>query len=197
MPPSLRDVPGGPFGTAVADPPWSLLADGPAVDSAPGRPRTARRGALSLDDIAALPVQDSMANPSHCYLWVPHAFAAEGLHVLRSWGYDYKTMIVWAKRASRGGFDGGCGGFYFREVTEMVLFGVRGKLRTLPPGRKQVNMIEAAPGEPHGAGDGTRLRPSELYEIAEDCSPGPYVELFTRHGQNRRARWSGWSYGPA
>ena len=82
-----------------------------------------------------------------------------------------------------GGPDGRGVGFYFRNTTELVLFGVRGKLRTLPPGRRQVNIIRSRKRE-HSR------KPDELYDIIEACSPGPYLELFAR---GRRSEfWTAW-----
>jgi N6-adenosine-specific RNA methylase IME4 len=73
-------------------------------------------------------------------------------------------------------------GFYFRNVTEPVLFGVRGSLRTLDPGRRQVNLLATRKRE-HSR------KPEELYDIVEACSPGPYLELFARYPREGWARW--------
>ena len=73
-----------------------------------------------------------------------------------------------------GGSDGRGVGFYFRNVTELILFGVRGKnARTLAPGRSQVNMIQTRKRE-HSR------KPDEQYDLIESCSPGPFLELFGR-----------------
>lgn len=129
---------------------------------------------MSVDEIAALPVRDVSADTAHLYLWVPNALLPEGISVLRAWGFEYKSNLVWHKIRKDGGSDGRGVGFYFRNVTELVLFGVRGKnARTLAPGRRQVNMIESRKRE-HSR------KPDELYEIIEACSPGPYLELFAR-----------------
>jgi len=149
---------------------------------APEHRRLSRYDTMEWKEIAALPVADLMATKSHCYLWVPNALIAEGLQVLERWGFTYKAMIVWAKRRKDGGPDGRGVGFYFRNVTEPVLFGVRGKLRTLPPGRSQVNMIESRKRE-HSR------KPDELYPIIEACSPGPFLEMFARYP---REGWQVW-----
>jgi N6-adenosine-specific RNA methylase IME4 len=119
---------------------------------------------------------------SHLYLWVPNALLAEGLAVMQAWGFVYKSNIVWHKIRKDGGPDGRGVGFYFRNVTELVLFGVRGSLRTLPPGRRQVNFLATQKRE-HSR------KPDEFYGIVETCSPGPYLELFARH---RREGWQHW-----
>jgi N6-adenosine-specific RNA methylase IME4 len=149
---------------------------------APEYRRLDRYDTMSLDEICALPVPQITAEQAHCYLWVPNALIAEGLQVLESWGFTYKAMIVWAKRRKDGRPDGRGVGFYFRNVTEPVLFGVKGRLRTAAPGRRQVNMIETQKRE-HSR------KPDELYLIIEACSPGPFVELFARYPQ---PGWTAW-----
>lgn len=170
----------GQFGTILADPPWQF--QNRTGKMAPEHKRLARYPTLTLDDIKAIPVANVAAPSSHLYLWVPNALLAEGLAVLQSWGFTYKSNLVWHKVRKDGGPDGRGVGFYFRNVTELVLFGVRGSLRTLPPGRRQVNFLATQKRE-HSR------KPDELYSIVEQCSPGPYLELFARH---RRAGWEHW-----
>jgi N6-adenosine-specific RNA methylase IME4 len=137
---------------------------------------------MPLEAIKALPIKGLASSPAHLYLWVPNAFLAEGLEVMRAWGFTYKTNIVWHKVRKDGGSDGRGVGFYFRNVTEVVLFGVRGSMRTLPPGRRRTNLLATRKRE-HSR------KPDELYDIVESCSPGPYLELFARYP---RVGWSSW-----
>lgn len=178
--PALTSLADAPFGTVLADPPWRFQNRTGKV--APEHRRLSRYDTMTTAEICALPVADVMADASHCYLWVPNALLADGLEVMSAWGFEYKTMLVWAKRRKDGGPDGRGVGFYFRNVTEPILFGVRGKLRTLAPGRRQVNMIETMKRE-HSR------KPDEQYELIEACSPGPYLELFARYPQ---PGWSAW-----
>ncbi len=101
---------------------------------------------------------------------------------MAAWGFTYKTNLVWYKVRKDGGPDGRGVGFYFRNVTELVLFGVRGRMRTLAPARSQVNVLAKQKRE-HSR------KPDELYEIIERCSPGPYLELFAR---DRMPGWTQW-----
>jgi len=149
---------------------------------APEHKRLSRYTTLSLKEIRGIPVASVAAPQSHLYLWVPNALLVEGLDVMRSWGFEYKTNVVWHKIRKDGGPDGRGVGFYFRNTTELVLFGIRGKLRTLSPGRKQVNIIRVAKRE-HSR------KPDELYRIIEACSPGPFLELFAR---GSRPDWTQW-----
>lgn len=168
------------FETVLADPPWRF--QNRTGKMAPEHRRLARYDTMTLEEIKSLPVPEVCAEKAHLYLWVPNALLREGLEVMESWGFTYKTNLVWFKVRKDGGPDGRGVGFYFRNVTEMVLFGVRGSRRTLDPGRTQVNLFAERKRE-HSR------KPEELYNIIEDCSPGPYLEMFARHG---RAGWHQW-----
>lgn len=178
----LSDFLGGRrFATIMADPPWRFTNRTGKV--APEHKRLSRYPTMTLEDICALPVAQHAEDRAHCYMWVPNALLPEGLQVLKSWGFEYKSNIIWHKIRKDGGSDGRGVGFYFRNVTEILLFGTRGKnVRTLQPGRSQVNVI------------GTRKRehsrkPDEQYDVIESCSWGPYLELF---GRGVRPNWTVW-----
>ena len=170
----------GHFGTILADPPWQF--SNRTGKMAPEHKRLMRYETMTMEEIMELPVAQLALPQSHLYLWVPNALILEGLEVMKRWGFTYKTNIVWYKIRKDGGPDGRGVGFYFRNVTELVLFGTRGSLRTLAPGRRQVNMITSQKRE-HSR------KPEELYDIIETCSPGPYLELFARHP---RTGWEHW-----
>ncbi|MBN9031060.1 MAG: S-adenosylmethionine-binding protein [Rhizobiales bacterium] len=174
-------VDGRRFATIMADPPWQFVNRTGKV--APEHKRLSRYGTMALPDIMALPVADACAATAHLYLWVPNALLPEGLEVMRAWGFQYKANIVWHKVRKDGGSDGRGVGFYFRNVTEIILFGTRGKnARTLPPGRSQVNYISSRKRE-HSR------KPDEQYPLIESCSPGPYLEMF---GRGVRPGWATW-----
>jgi N6-adenosine-specific RNA methylase IME4 len=137
---------------------------------------------MELKEIMELPVTNLAAAKSHLYLWVPNALLQEGLQVMEAWGFTYKTNLVWYKIRKDGGPDGRGVGFYFRNVTELILFGVRGSLRTLDPGRTQVNLFATRKRE-HSR------KPDEIYDLVEECSPGPYLELFARFSRQGWYQW--------
>ena len=175
----LPTIEGG-FQTVLADPPWRFANRTGKV--APEHRRLGRYGTMGLDEIRALPVGDVTASNAHLYLWVPNALLPDGLAVMEAWGFRYVSNIIWAKRRKDGGPDGRGVGFYFRNVTEPILFGVKGSMRTLAPARSTVNMIETRKRE-HSR------KPDEQYDLIEACSPGPYLELFARYA---REGWSAW-----
>ena len=172
---------GRKFKTILADPPWQFQNRTGKV--APEHRRLNRYPTMTLEDICGLPVSEVVEDTAHLYMWVPNALLPEGLRVMEAWGFQYKSNLVWHKIRKDGGSDGRGVGFYFRNVTELILFGVRGKnARTLDAGRSQVNMIQTRKRE-HSR------KPDEQYELIEACSPGPYLELFAR---GERPKWSVW-----
>jgi N6-adenosine-specific RNA methylase IME4 len=176
-----RTLRGRKYPTILADPPWRFVNR--TGKMAPEHKRLSRYETMTTNDICALPVVEAASPTAHLYMWVPNALLPEGLRVMEAWGFHYKSNIVWHKLRKDGGSDGRGVGFYFRNVTELLLFGVRGKnARTLGPGRTQVNYL------------GTRKRehsrkPDEQYGLIESCSPGPYLEMFAR---GTRKGWSYW-----
>jgi N6-adenosine-specific RNA methylase IME4 len=174
-------VKGRKFKTILADPPWQFQNKTGKV--APEHKRLQRYRTMVLSEIKALPVAQAASETCHLYLWVPNALLPDGLAVMQAWGFKYKTNLIWHKIRKDGGSDGRGVGFYFRNVTEILLFGVRGNnARTLAPGRTQVNYLSSRKRE-HSR------KPDEQYEIIESCSNGPYLELFARGEQ---PGWTSW-----
>lgn len=169
------------FATVLADPPWQF--QNRTGKMAPEHKRLQRYPTMSLQEIKDLPVEAIVADTAHLYLWVPNALLAEGMQVMEHWGFTYKTNLIWYKIRKDGGPDRRGVGFYFRNVTEIILFGVRGKkARTLQPGRSQENIISSRKRE-HSR------KPDEQYDLIEACSPGPRIELFAR---GPRKDWFVW-----
>ncbi len=176
-----QSLAGRRFATVLADPPWRFVNRTGKV--APEHRRLSRYPTLTVDEICALPVAEHLEATAHCYLWVPNALLPEGLAVLAAWGFQYKSNLVWHKVRKDGGSDGRGVGFYFRNVTEIILFGTRGRnARTLPPARRQVNVIASRKRE-HSR------KPDEQYALIEACSPGGFLELF---GRGTRPGWTVW-----
>ncbi len=169
------------YSTIYADPPWRFQNRSGKV--APEHKRLNRYETMSLKDIKKLPVSEIAAEKSHLYLWVPNALLPEGLAVMEAWGFQYKSNLIWEKVRKDGQPDGRGVGFYFRNVTEIVLFGIRGeKNRTLDPARSQVNLIRTMKRE-HSR------KPDEMVDLIERCSPGPFLEMFAR---GDREGWDMW-----
>lgn len=172
---------GKKYRTIYADPPWQFQNRTGKV--APEHKRLKRYPTMKLDDIKALPVAEVADKKCHLYLWVPNALLPDGIEVLRAWGFEYKTNLIWEKVRQDGGPDGRGVGFYFRNVTEILLFGIIGQNnRTLQPARTQVNLLRTRKRE-HSR------KPDEFVDLIENCSPGPYLEMFAR---GDREGWDMW-----
>jgi N6-adenosine-specific RNA methylase IME4 len=176
-------VGGRRFPTILADPPWQFQNRTGKI--APEHRRLSRYATMTVEDICAVPVAGIAADTAHLYLWTPNALLPDALRVMHAWGFEYRSNLIWHKVRKDGGSDGRGVGFYFRNVTEMILFGVRGKnARTRDAGRRQVNMIATRKRE-HSR------KPDEQYALIEACSPGPYLELFAR---GERPNWAVWGH---
>ncbi len=173
----ISEIQQNDYKTILADPPWRF--QNRTGKMAPEHKRLNRYPTLLLDEIKEIPVHLVASKNSHLYLWVPNALLKEGLEVMEAWGFKYKSNLIWHKIRKDGGPDGRGVGFYFRNTTEIILFGTRGSMRTLQPGRRQVNIIRTQKQE-HSR------KPDELYNIIESCSPGPYLEIFAR---GKRKKW--------
>ncbi len=175
-------VNGQKFSTVLVDPPWQFTNR--TGKMAPEHRRLSRYSTMNLTDILELSIARLANSTAHLYLWVPNALVAEGLEVMKRWGFTYKTNLIWFKIRKDGGPDRRGVGFYFRNVTELILFGMRGKnARTKQPGRTMPNLLSTRKRE-HSR------KPDELYDLVEACSSGPYLELFARHPHPGWHQWS-------
>lgn len=171
------------YETIYADPPWRFQNRTGKV--APEHKRLNRYETMSLEEIKALPVKEITGDKAHLYLWVPNALLPDGLAVMDAWGFEYKGNLIWEKIRKDGYPDGRGVGFYFRNVTEILLFGIKKKSapnRTLAPARSQVNLIRSQKRE-HSR------KPDEFIPIIEACSQSPRIELFAR---GDREGWDMW-----
>ena len=112
------------YGVVLADPPWQFTNRTGKV--APEHKKAHRYNTMPIKSVISLPVNNLSLENAHLYLWVPNALISEGLYVMKAWGFTYKTNIVWHKIRKDGETHGGGVGFYFRNATEIVLFGVKG-----------------------------------------------------------------------
>ena len=181
---SLMDFANGKkYNTIYADPPWQFQNRTGKV--APEHKRLTRYETMSLPDIKALPVCEIADKKAHLYLWIPNALLPEGLAVMDAWGFAYKGNVVWEKVRKDGLPDGRGVGFYFRNVTELLLFGIKKHSepnRTLAPARSQVNLIRSQKRE-HSR------KPDEIIPIIEACSLPDRIELCAR---GSREGWDMW-----
>ena len=110
----LHFTKGKKYKTIYADPPWQFQNRTGKV--APEHKRLNRYPTMKLEDIKNLPVNRIADEKCHLYLWVPNALLPDGLEVMKAWGFEYKTNLIWEKVRKDGGPDGRGVGFYFRTM---------------------------------------------------------------------------------
>ena len=160
------------FATIVIDPPWDWGDEGDQDQLGRARPDY---GTMSIDQLERLDVGGLADDDCHIYLWITNRSLPKGFRLLESWGFRYITAITWVKPHF------GMGN-YFRGQTEHVLFGVKG---SQPLKRKDAGTAFTAD---RGSG-GHSSKPASFLELVESCSPGPYVEMFSR---SSRSGWVSW-----
>jgi N6-adenosine-specific RNA methylase IME4 len=163
------------FATIVIDPPWDWGDEGDQDQMGRARPDYAT---MSKEQLMALPVGELADEDCHLYMWITNRSLPKGFELLERWGFRYITALTWAKPSF------GMGN-YFRGQTEHVLFGVKG---SQPLKRKDVGTLFAAPRGPNGHSS----KPVEFYDLVESCSPGPFLEMFSR---SKRDGWLAWGEG--
>lgn len=160
------------FATIVIDPPWDWGDEGDQDQLGRARPEYST---MSLPELLALPVGGLADVDCHLYMWITNRSLPKGFALLEQWGFRYVTCLTWVKPHF------GMGN-YFRGQTEHVLFGVKG---SQPLKRKDVGTVFHAPRGPNGHSS----KPTEFYDLVESCSPGPYLEMFSRVD---RKDWVAW-----
>lgn len=190
---ALDSLAGSGYQTIVADPPWPQKGRGRSLRQFGGENRGFPSGytdsslplqykTMTVAEIGALPVADIIAPQAHLYLWTTNRFLPDAFDVIKAWGFNYSTTLVWAKAPIGGGL-GGCYGI----ATEYVLFARRGTLPALGKvGRNWFDWKRARDtrGKPLHSG-----KPTPFFDMVETISPGPYLEMFARRA---RLGWDGW-----
>ena len=170
---TLRAVPivdlEGPFELILADPPWQY--DFAETDN---RNLENQYPTMAVEDICNLEID--IADDAILYLWATSPKLKEGIRVLESWGFTYKTTMVWIK--DKIGM-----GYYARQRHELILIGAKGKPELPEPEYRPDSVIESPRGK-HSE------KPKILHNMLEDIYPGrSRLEMFAR---NKRKGWSVW-----
>mgnify|MGYP002375218539 FL=1 len=130
---------------------------------------------MGLSDLLDLPVGELADDDCHIYLWITNRSLPKGFCLLERWGFRYVTCLTWVKPHF------GMGN-YFRGQTEHILFGVKGSQMLRRHDASTVFHAERGP-------NGHSSKPPAIYDLIESCSPGPYLEMFSRCERNGWAAW--------
>lgn len=184
---------GGGFSTVLADPPWPYRSPRAIVGNGGrgyqnGRAKKivqadvkAHYPTMSMAQLKAMRVSEIVASNAHLYLWVTNGFMVEAHDLATAWGFMPKTLLTWVKtQRGQPTKPSMKKGHWYRSATEHILFCVRGKLRLCGPCRPTAFLLPRL---------GHSVKPDYFYDLIEEQSPGPYLELFARR---RRRGWIQW-----
>jgi N6-adenosine-specific RNA methylase IME4 len=160
-----------PYRTIVADPPWRYASAATKADA--GK----QYSTMSLSEIARLPVKALAGEATHLWLWATNGLLEDAYVVLRAWGFAPLTVVTWCK--PRPGV-----GHYLRNNTEHVILASLGRPQV--PAEKPLSTWYEWPGTSHS------VKPAAFYDLVEQVSPPPRVELFCRQP---RFGWDSWGHG--
>ena len=162
---TLEEAVSGKYTVIYADPPWSYNNSG--FDQSAGNTYPT----MPTSEICAMPVADLLTSNAVLFLWITSPLLLDGISVMKAWGFEYKTSMVWVKNRAPGM------GFWVQTFHELLLIGEHGSMK---PAQKPPSVVTE---------DITThsRKPSSVYEIIEGMYPDfPKLELFAR---NERQGW--------
>lgn len=152
-----------------ADPPWSY--ENKKLGRSLNAGAEIHYDTMSLEEIKNLPIHKIRDRDSAIFLWVVVPQLPECFEVLKSWGFEYKTMITWVK--SKGNHIHGGLGYWFRGYTEHLLFGIRGNVKAFKCQKKNY-IIHTNMGHSKKPDEFRKLVEVSTYNLT------PRIELFAR-----------------
>lgn len=157
------------FQTIVVDPPWPY----PEGFNGWGSRRPIPYPAMSIDEIASLPIRDVLAREGYVFLWTTNRWLGNAFGVLQTWGLAYRQTLTWCKPDV-----GGLGGMFGTNI-EFVLVAQNIRPGTNAHGKRtQGKRVSTSwftwPKGAHSE------KPGDFYALVEQVSPGPYADVFAR-----------------
>lgn len=165
------DLPSDIFQVIYCDPAWQYSNSG-LNGAAANHYMT-----MPTEEMAKIDVKGIADINAVCFMWATNPLLEDAIWLMKQWGFEYKTNLVWVKNKSNYGKLG----FYVYGQHELLLIGVKGSM--LPTGEKPKSII-------YGDNSKHSKKPEGVYELIESMYPGlKYVELFSR---NLRQGWTMW-----
>lgn len=160
----------GQFRVIYADPPWEYRNAG--LDQSAAQ----QYETMSIEALSKLPVKDLATDDSVLFLWVTSPLLAEAIPLIESWGFEYKTSIVWVKAKPTYGF-------YVSVKHELLLICTKGACT--PDIDERPESVIVTNGEYRHS-----QKPDEFRQLIDVMYPhGPRIELFAREAANGWERW--------
>lgn len=160
-----------PYRTICVDPPWRYASAATKADA------RKHYSTMSLPEIADLPVAELADEDCHLWLWATNALLEDAYYLVRAWRFRPLTVVTWCKPQPGVGY-------YLRNNTEHAILASRGRPQV--PADKPLSTWFQWPRGAHSA------KPAAFYDLVEQVSPAPRVELFCRQP---RFGWDTWGHG--
>ena len=157
------------FRTIYADPPWAYTNQGSRAATGNHYPT------MPIADIAALPVEKLAAEVAQLHLWTTDAFLEDAINIMKAWGFERKSTLLWEK--TQLGM-----GDYWRVCHEYLLLGTRGKAK-FPSGQHAHRSVLQADRLKHSQ------KPDVFRQLIEKVGNAPRLELF---GRRQEPGWVVW-----
>ena len=131
---------------------------------------------MDYKDICALPIANLADDPCILFMWVTFPMLAEGLEVIKAWGFEYKTVaFTWLKVNPKDNKPFFGVGYYTKSNAEICLLATKGQAHPLVKSNS-VSQVIVAPKTKHSK------KPDEARnKIVELCGDIPRIELFARN----------------
>lgn len=180
---SMIPLPDKKYNIIYADPPWQFNSRIHQENRGFTHSLEKHYDTMTEQDICDLPVKNITADDCILFMWVTDSHLQEGLNVIKSWGFDYKTIgFTWVKHYASGST---CYNFspYLLKSTEICLIGMKGKLANIKA-RNDIKGLVADIRTKHSK------KPEEVRRrIEQMCQDLPRIELFARH---KTEGWDVW-----
>jgi len=176
-----------------ADPPWKY-SQGKKMGTNFQGAADAHYPCMDYQDICKLPIGDLADEKCILFMWATFPMLAEGLEVIKAWGFKYKTVAFsWLKINSVNKQPLFGIGYYTKSNIEVCLLATKGEAHKLVKSNS-VSQVIIAPRTKHSK------KPDETRErIIELVGNLPRIELFARNdgsknlfGKNPLDGWDAW-----
>jgi len=179
----MTDLPNKKYNIIYADPPWQYGSKELYGDKINGYKNGQRKrfasleriyNTMTIEEIKALPIKSVLEKDCACFMWVTDSHLKQGIEVMESWGFKYKTIaFVWLKRYNTGTLVLNFAPWTLKS-TEICLLGIKGRMGKLKKCNNVRQLIEAERTVHSKKPDEARIRIETLFGNV------PRIELFAR-----------------
>jgi len=170
----MLKFPNKKYNIIYADPPWKFSSAKYNINFKGFDKLENFYPTMDTKEICSLPVKDISEEDAILFMWVTDAHLQEGLEVIKSWGFKYKTIgFTWVKQHRTKSY---CYNFgaYTLKSTEICLIGLKGKLKNIKKSNNVKGLVFAERTK-HSK------KPNSVRDsIVQLCGDKPRIELFAR-----------------